>query len=107
MSVHAWGIRYPTHMEWSLDGRLLISERESGRVVDVTDGGDMRGDPPVVAYGMGRPASILPIEPDTVLVADVRDGKVLNIAQGGDVGARAPFASGLESPYSLAALPSG
>jgi glucose/arabinose dehydrogenase len=36
----AWGLKNPSHMEWTPDGRLLVSEHTAGTVRDITKGGD-------------------------------------------------------------------
>ena len=31
----AWGLKNPSHMEWTPDGRLLVSEHTAGTVRDI------------------------------------------------------------------------
>ncbi len=38
----AWGLKNPSHMEWTPDGRLLVSEHTAGTVRDITKGGTLR-----------------------------------------------------------------
>jgi hypothetical protein len=52
----AWNLHAPTHMEWAPDGRLLVVERTTGKVKDVTKGGDMEEAKPF-AWGLQGPSS--------------------------------------------------
>lgn len=90
----------PSHMEWLPDGRLLMSEHKSGRVIDITNGGDFSNATPF-AYGLEGPASILPLIDGKLLVANSWAGNVMDITNGGDMKGSAPFAYGLTLPYSL------
>jgi len=47
----AWNLHAPTHMEWAPDGRLLVVERTTGKVKDITKGGDMEEAKPF-AWGL-------------------------------------------------------
>jgi hypothetical protein len=83
VSVHAYGLLQPSHMEWTQDGRLLVSEFGRGRVVDVTAGGDCRDAVPF-ADGLMHPAGLLTnYEGSRILVADTGRGEVLDITEGG------------------------
>ena len=41
VQLHAVNLTNPSHMEWTVDNRLLVSQSTAGSVVDITDGGDM------------------------------------------------------------------
>lgn len=69
ISVHAWGLLHPSHMEWTRDQRLLVSEFGRGQVMDVTEGGDYR-EASAFARGLRFPAGILPTADGRILVAD-------------------------------------
>lgn len=89
-------------MEWTLDGRLLVSEQQTGMIKDITNGGDARTLPPI-AWGLGAPAAIVPLRDGRVLVADMRFGCVWDVARGGDCSETEPFAHGLTIPYNVVA----
>lgn len=101
----AIGLQRPTHMEWTNDGRLLVSEHMTGEVKDITRGGDMRHVEPF-AYGLLGPAAIMPVG-DRILVANRFAGRIDDIAGGGDVNLRVPFAFGLSLPYNIAVFRTG
>lgn len=103
VELFATNLHAPTHMEWTLDGRLLISEHTAGRVLDITDGGDMRDAEPF-AWGLSGPSSILPLPDGRLLVSEMWSGRIADIAGGGDASSREPFADGLKGPYSLSRL---
>ena len=90
-------------MEWTNDGRLLVSEHTAGQVTDITAGGDMRDAKPV-ATGLQGPTSILPLADGRILVSEMWSGRITDIAQGGDVSSVDPFAEGLKGPYSLSQI---
>lgn len=101
VELFATNVRNPSHMEWTLDGRLLVSEHTSGRIMDITEGGDMLDAEPY-ASGLQGPASILPLGDGRILVAETWGGTVRDIQKGGNVSKTTPFADGLSMPYSLA-----
>jgi hypothetical protein len=85
MEVHAWGLLHPGHMEWTKDGRLLVSEYGRGRVTDITDGGDYRDATPF-ATGLSNPAGIITTyQGSGILVADNGSDEIIDISHGGDV----------------------
>lgn len=96
----ATNLRTPSHMEWTPEGRLLVSETTAGRIVDITDGGDFADAEPF-AVGLEGPASILPLPDGRILVAEVWRGRVTDVSLGGDVSKREPYAAELHAPYSL------
>lgn len=77
----------------------VVDQRNGGRVVDITDGGDAR-EAKVVVDGLEGPASILPLE-DRILIAETWAGRVASVVEGQRT---EYFATGLSWPYSLAAL---
>lgn len=102
IELFATNLHNPSHMEWTPQGRLLVSEHTAGRVMDITDGGDMRDAKPY-AYGLQGPSAILPID-DHLLVAETWGGRVSDISAGGDVSDGERFATELSTPYSLSAI---
>lgn len=101
IELFATNLINPSHMEWTPDGRLLVSEHTAGRVKDITEGGDMRDVEPV-AVGLEGPAGILPLDDGRILVSETWGGRVRDISRGGDVSEHEPFATELSMPYSLA-----
>lgn len=99
--LFAFGLHNPSHMEWTSDHRLLVSDLSAGKVFDVTDGGDMSEATPF-ATGLRGPAAIVPLD-DRILVAEAFAGRVSDISSG----ARHTFASGLRFPYSMVSLALG
>ena len=61
IELFAVGLHNPSHMEWTPDGRLLVSDLTAGKVFDITDGGDVTQTAPV-AEGLGGPAAIVPVD---------------------------------------------
>jgi len=101
MDVHAHGLSYPSHMEWTQDGRLLVSEFLGGNVKDITEGGDARTQKPF-AYNLGHPASLLTdYQGDRILVNDNGKGVVYDITNGGDVQKAQVIFRGVPGPYGL------
>lgn len=96
IELFAWGVHNPSHMEWTPDGRLLLSDVTAGRVFDITDGGDLSEKAPV-AEGLAGPTALVPVD-DMVLVVESIAGRISNIANG----RRETFASGINFPYSAA-----
>lgn len=105
VELHVVGLQRPTHMEWTPDGRLLVSEHRAGAVKDITHGGEAT-EIATYASGLRGPAALLPIE-DRILVTEMLGGRVTDISQGGDVTNREPFASGLRLPYNIVGAPNG
>lgn len=103
VELFATNLRTPSHMEWTLDGRLLVSEHTAGQIKDVTSGGDMGAVRPY-ASGLEGPASILPLSDGRILVSELWGGRVTDIRGGGDVSDRPAFARELTAPYSLTHL---
>ena len=101
VELHAVNLINPSHMEWTIDDRLLVSQPTNGSVIDVTDGGDMSRATPW-ATGLDGPASILPRVSGAVLVAEMWGGTIRDISGGGDVADSSPWRDGLSGPYSLA-----
>jgi hypothetical protein len=101
ITVHAHSLLHPSHMEWTVDGRLLASEFGRGRVVDVTEGGSMRDAEPF-AHNLRHPAGLLTkYKGNRILVADTGQRAVFDITDGGDA-SRAPVVfSDVPGPYGL------
>lgn len=95
--IFAEGLAYPTHMEWTLQERLLVSERNRGRILDITEGGKAEN-AIVIAENLQGPASILPTEKG-LFVAETWGGRVtfIDLKNGSHKG----HANDLRWPYSL------
>jgi glucose/arabinose dehydrogenase len=93
IAPHAFGLLHPTHMEWTAEGRLLVSEFGRGAVVDITDGGDYRNASPL-ATGLQNPAGLCTtFEGDRIVVADTGRSQIFEITDGGQFADAAPVAS--------------
>ena len=103
VGLFATNLHAPTHMEWTNDGRLLVSEHTAGQVTHITAGGDTRDAKPI-ATGLQGPTSILPLPDGRILVSEMWSGKISDISQGGDVTGIEAFAEGLKGPYSLSQI---
>jgi len=102
LTVHAHGLLHPTHLEWTVDGRLLASEFGRGRIVDVTEGGSYRDAPPF-AFGLRHPAGLVTrYQGNQIIVADTGQGKIFDITTGGSIDDCPVVASGVPGPYGLA-----
>ena len=97
----AWNLHAPTHMEWTPDGRLLVVERTTGKVKDVTKGGDMEEAKPF-AWGLQGPSSMCPLPDGRILITEFWGGRIRDISVGGPSEKLAIYAEDLSKPYSLA-----
>ena len=93
----------PSHMEWMPDDRLFVTEHTTGRIYDITDGGDMRDAKPF-AWGLEGPASMLPLEDGRILISETWGGRIKDMSVGGDLSKQDAFAHNLSMPYTLGAL---
>lgn len=101
MQVHANGLQHPGHMEWTQDGRLLVSEFGRGRIVDITEGGDLRDATPF-AYGLEHPAAIITnYEGNKIIAVDTGNNCVVDITSGGDVSKNERVISNIPAPYGM------
>lgn len=100
VTIHARNLHNPSHLEWTHDGRLLVSEHTAGRITDVTEGGDMSEAEPF-ATGLRSPASIEPVPDGRLLVSDTWGDRIVDVTGGGEVTADDTYASELQNPYSL------
>lgn len=100
VELFAVNLLNPTHMEWTLDGKLLVSEYSAGRLKEITSGGDFSETPPF-AFGLQGPSSILPLDDGRILVAENWGGRISDVSKGGDISLTAPYIDGLSNPYSL------
>lgn len=100
VELFANNLHNPSHMEWSHDGRLLVSERGAGRVTEITDGGDMADAEPF-ATGLEGPTRLHPMADGRLLAVEFEAGRIKDISEGGDVSDVEPFVEGLNRPYSL------
>jgi hypothetical protein len=101
VKVHAYGLLHPSHMEWTQDERLLVSEFGRGRVTDITTGGDYRTAEPF-AHDLIHPAGIITdYEGSRVLVADTGQGRVIDISSGGAMTLDSSVSSEIPGAYGL------
>jgi hypothetical protein len=96
----AWNLHAPTHMEWAPDGRLLVVESTTGKVKDVTKGGDMEEAKPF-AWGLEGPSSMCPLPDGRFFITEMWGGRIRDITQGGDARKSDVVAEELQAPYSL------
>lgn len=101
VTMHARNLNNVSHLEWTQDGRLLASEHTTGRIMDVSEGGDMADAEPY-AEGLHSAASIEPLPDGRILVTDTWGDRVVDITDGGKITEDEVFATGMENPYSLA-----
>lgn len=101
MTVHAYGLLQPGHMEWTQDGRLLVSEFGRGRVTDITKGGDFR-ESESFASGLLYPSGIVTnFEGDRIIVADAGRDAIYDITEGGRVDESKVVYDGIPAPYGM------
>lgn len=101
MQVHANGLQHPGHMEWTKDGRLLVSEFGRGRVIDITDGGDYRDAKPF-ACGLKHPAGIITdYQGNRIIVVDTGNDCIVDITNGGDASKNEKIYSNIPAPYGM------
>lgn len=100
VELHARNLHNPSHMEWTQDGQLLVSEHSSGRVMDITEGGNMRDEEPF-AEGLEGPASMTMLDDGRILAVETWAGRVTEISDGGDVSSKEAYAEDLKKPYSI------
>lgn len=103
VELFANNLHNPSHMEWSNDGQLLVSERGAGKVTDISGGGDMSDAEPF-ATGLEGPTRLQPMSDGRLLAVDAHAGVIKDISGGGDVSDVDPFVEGLERPYSLVSV---
>ncbi|HHG3344890.1 TPA: hypothetical protein ACPVYT_004701 [Vibrio parahaemolyticus] len=97
----AIGLNHPGHMEFTQDGRLLVSEFGRGRITDITGGGDFRNSTPFVD-NLVHPAGIVTnYQGDQILVADTGLQKIINVTKGGDASTCPIVYQGLEGAYGI------
>lgn len=106
VELHATNLHNPSHMEWTNDGRLLVTERTAGQITDITEPGDYK-DSESFVEGLEGPASMAPMPDGRILVSECWAGRIKDVSGGGDVSSIDPFASELNGPYSLIQVPNG
>lgn len=106
VDLHATNLHNPSHMEWTNDDRLLVTERTAGQITDITEGGDYEGAEPF-AEGLEGPASMAVMPPDDgrILASECWAGRIKDVSGGGDVSDVEPFAFDMNGPYSLIRVP--
>lgn len=100
VELFANNLHNPSHMEWGPEGRLLVSERGSGVVKDISEGGDMSEAEPF-ATGLEGPTRLHPTNDGRLFAVEFHEGRIKEISDGGDVSDTEPFVEGLSRPYSL------
>lgn len=74
----ARGLRLPSHIGITAEGRILVSEFGGGAIRDVTDGGDYSSQSlGLLVSGLKNPSGILPTKDGSILIADSGAGEVL------------------------------
>lgn len=97
----AIGLIHPGHMEFTQDGRLLVSEFGKGQVTEITQGGDFRNAKPF-AYNLKHPAGIVTnYKGNRILVADTGLQKIIDITEGGDASKCPVIYDGLKGAYGM------
>ncbi|WP_342500031.1 hypothetical protein MHI08_04355 [Bacillus sp. FSL M7-0791] len=99
LELFAVNLRTPSHMEWTNDNRLLVSEHTSGEVKDITDGGDFKDVQPFASNLQG-PSSILPLSDGRILISEMWGNRISEISSGGLVTNENNYTTA-NSPYSL------
>src|SRR5688572_8044009 len=102
--LFATNLYNPTHMNWTKDGRLLVSETTAGQIKDITDGGDMKDAAPF-AWGLEGPAAIGTLSDGRLLCVESWGGSICEITGGGDMSGKPRLLSSLVLPYSLVVRP--
>lgn len=100
IDIHAYNLRTPTHMEWTSNGHLIVSEHSSGTMKDITNGGDQSKNEPFV-YGLKGPSSIAPLKDGRIYVSEMWGNRITDVSMGGDATENLPSFTGLSGPYSL------
>src|SRR5215470_12331589 len=78
----------------ALPGDIYVTEKASGSVVNIRNGGDVSG-APRFATGLSAPTGICVTAEGHVLVSESGSGQVSDITGGGDFTGAGAFASGL------------
>jgi cysteine-rich repeat protein len=84
----------------AVPGDVFVTERSTGSVVNVRNGGDLSA-APRFATGLSQPTGICVTFEGDVLVAEAGTGEVTNISTGGDFSGTPAFATGLDTPMDL------
>lgn len=103
VELHASNLMTPSHMEWTPDGRLLVSETTAGRIKDITKPGNYLDVAPF-ASGLKGPSSIVPLQDGRIYVCETWANRIVDVSLGGDSSENLPFLDGLQRPYSLTYL---
>jgi DNA-binding beta-propeller fold protein YncE len=102
VAVHATGLRLPSHMGITNDGRVLVSEFAAGNVRDVTKPGDYTDQSKGLhAWNMKHPGGILPLSDGRVWAADSGSGNIYDITQQEKVTESSLIFEGVPHPYGL------
>ncbi|WP_254508181.1 Ig-like domain-containing protein [Anatilimnocola floriformis] len=106
ISPFATGLTVPTGLILANDGRLLVSEFNSGEITDITAGGDFTGATPY-ATGLSGPRNMVQLSDGRILVGEDSNGQVTDLATGGNLSGATPFASGLGTVSDIVQSSSG
>lgn len=83
VEVFATNLQTPSHMEWTSEGRLLVSETSAGRVTDITDGGKIT-EKNIVTDELEGPSSIVPLEDGRIYICETFSDRITNIGKNSD-----------------------
>lgn len=97
VELHAVNLITPSHMEWTHDGRLLVSETTAGRIKDITEPGNYLDTKPF-AYGLKGPSSIVPLEDGRIYVCETWGDRIVNVSFGGDISKDFSYIKDLKRP---------
>lgn len=103
MELHATNLITPSHMEWTPEGRLLVSETTAGRIKDITEPGNYL-DTKAFATGLKGPSSIVPLEDGRIYVCETWGNKIVDVSTGGDSSENFSYIDGVNYPYSITFL---
>jgi len=104
VSTFATGIDGPTGIIQTSTGKLLVASYPSGKVFDITAGGNFTG-ATAFATGLSGPRNFMELPTGEVLVAEQGSGQVTDIADGGNLSSATPYASGLNGVHDLTLTP--
>lgn len=99
---HATGLRLPSHMGITADGRVLAGEFAGGTIRDITDPGDY-SNPNKRAFivNMKNPGGIQQMWDGRILAADSGAGKIHDITEGGAASDNNLLFEGVSHPYGV------
>lgn len=97
IELFAVNLQTPSHMEWTKDNKLLVSEHTAGKIKDITNGGDFKN-MKSYASNLEGPSGILPLDNGKILIAEMWANRITDISA-----ERHTIITDAKTPYSLAA----